>query len=157
MHNIGLLSLLDDLVASGIPCVVIGGFAVNFHGYVRATEDLDLIVRRTPEIDEQLFSVLSKWDSFWISDEIDPATNLEFTRTVTPEYIRQHHLLMLGTRVGYLDIFDFIPGMPGEPVEEVFRTAITIDQRSFVSLEWLKRMKQAAGRPQDRLDLDHLP
>ncbi len=27
----------------------------------------------------------------------------------------------------------------------------------FVSLDWLRRMKQAAGRPKDLLDLENLP
>jgi hypothetical protein len=29
--------------------------------------------------------------------------------------------------------------------------------RRFVSLGWLRRMKQAAGRPKDRIDLENLP
>ena len=31
---------------AGIPFLVIGGYAVFAHGYVRATDDLDLIVQR---------------------------------------------------------------------------------------------------------------
>jgi hypothetical protein len=29
--------------------------------------------------------------------------------------------------------------------------------RRFVSLPWLRRIKQAAGRPKDRIDLENLP
>jgi hypothetical protein len=39
----------------------------------------------------------------------------------------------------------------------LFGSSNEIAGRRFVSLKWLRRMKQAAGRPKDRLDLDNLP
>jgi hypothetical protein len=34
---------------------------------------------------------------------------------------------------------------------------VQLDGVRFASLEWLRRMKQAAGRPKDLLDLENLP
>jgi hypothetical protein len=39
-----LLTAFDVLNDPGVPAVIIGGRAVNFHGHVRATEDGDLIL-----------------------------------------------------------------------------------------------------------------
>jgi hypothetical protein len=37
------LLVLDHLRKYDLPLVVIGGYAVTFHGYVRATEDVDIV------------------------------------------------------------------------------------------------------------------
>jgi hypothetical protein len=44
-----------------------------------------------------------------------------------------------------------------EAVDDLFRSSRESNGRRFVSLKWLRKMKQAAGRPQDRMDLDNLP
>jgi hypothetical protein len=93
----------------------------------------------------------------WIADEIDPRTGIERTFPASLEYVRNTHLMMLLTDQGFLDIFDYIPGFPEEPVEQLFRTADERDGRRFASLAWLRRMKEATDRPRDRIDLDNLP
>jgi hypothetical protein len=47
--------------------------------------------------------------------------------------------------------------MDGEPVDTLFETSAESEGRRFASLHWLRKMKQAADRPQDRLDLEYLP
>jgi hypothetical protein len=42
-------------------------------------------------------------------------------------------------------------------VATIWETALQIDGVRFASLDWLRRMKQAAGRPKDLLDLENLP
>ena len=64
---------------------------------------------------------------------------------------------MLYTRAGYLDLFDHVPGIEGARVEELFDDAETVDGVRYVSLVWLRRLKAAAGRPRDLLDLENLP
>jgi len=46
--------------ASGLAYVLIGAAALGFHGIVRATEDLDLFVRATPENIERLRAALRR-------------------------------------------------------------------------------------------------
>ena len=160
MHSVGNdgpFQLVDRLKARGVECVIIGGLAVNYYGYVRATEDIDLIFRRTAATEQALWETLRDFSAFWITDQIDPVTGLEKTEPVTLEYVRTHGLMMLGTRVGYVDLFDFLPGLEGTDMQNFFDTAVTAAGRKFVSLEWLKRLKVAANRPQDRIDLEHLP
>jgi len=41
------ISLLAAFAAAGVEFAVVGGVAVNAHGYVRATHDLDIFIRST--------------------------------------------------------------------------------------------------------------
>lgn len=136
---------------------IIGGHAVNFHGYLRTTEDLALVFLRDRATDEALLSSLREFGAFWIGDEIEPTTGLELTYPVTLEYIRNHSLLMFGTTFGYVDLFDFLPGIPDVSVEELLQEIEIGDGYPFASLEWLKRLKRASNRPIDQIDLEHLP
>lgn len=151
------LRLFEVLTRHGVPFVVIGGHAVNFHGVLRATEDTDILWMRSPEAEAHLFRALQEIDAHFIGDEIDPATGIERTHPVTSSFIRTQRLMMLCTTVGFLDLFDHVPGYPEEPVASVWETAVPLDGVRFASLEWLRRMKQASGRPKDLIDLDNLP
>ncbi|NLX97952.1 MAG: hypothetical protein GXY83_17455 [Rhodopirellula sp.] len=149
--------LIDVLVKHEVPLVVIGGHAVAYHGYLRATEDTDIVVLRTGDSEAALYRALVELNARWIGDEIDPATGLERTWPVSPEYIRATRLMMLLTDEGFLDVFDYVPGYPHVAVDELLASSQESGGRKFVSLEWLRRMKQAAGRPKDRIDLENLP
>ncbi len=151
------LQIADLFLATKIPFAVIGGFAVNAHGYVRSTEDVDILFQRTPESQQRLFELLTEIEAYYIGSEIDPETGVERIHKVTRQYVAEHRLLMLGTRLGYLDLFDFVPGIPDASVAAVLQSAKTIDGRPFVDLYWLRRMKVASDRPQDRIDLQNLP
>ena len=149
--------LIDILSSHNVPFVIIGGHAVSFHGYVRATEDTDIVFQRSAESEASLFQALSDVNARWIGDEMDPETGIERTHPATLGYIQHKHLMMLVTDYGFLDIFDYIPGSPAEPVDQLFATAVEQGSHKFVSLSWLRRMKSAANRPKDRLDLENLP
>jgi hypothetical protein len=47
-----------------VPLVVIGGYAVIYHGYVRSTEDVDIVFQRTLESEAALLAALSELDAY---------------------------------------------------------------------------------------------
>lgn len=149
--------LVDILGRRGVSYAIIGGHAVNFHGYLRSTEDIDIVFCRSASSEIELYEALAELDGFWITDEIDPETGLERTQPVTLEYVRTHHLMMLGTRTGYVDLFDFLPGFDDTQLDDFFASVVVSQGRRFASLAWLKRLKAVADRPQDRIDLEKLP
>jgi hypothetical protein len=149
--------LLDVLSSHNVPFVVIGGHAVTYHGFVRATEDTDVVFQRTPESELSLLAALAEVNACWIGNEIDPDTGIERTFPVSLPYIRSTRMMMLVTDFGFLDLFDYIPGCPDEPVEQLFDTAVEQGVYKYASLRWLRAMKAAANRPQDQLDLENLP
>lgn len=157
MENSDPFHLIDVLNNHNVPFVIIGGHAVTYHGYVRATEDVDIVFQRTPASEIVLSAALAAVNACWIGDELDPKTGIEEIHPVSLAFIRSNHLMMLVTDYGFLDIFDYIPGLPREPVEQLVETAVESGGRKYASLSWLRAMKAAANRLQDRLDLENLP
>jgi hypothetical protein len=66
------------------------------------------------------------------------------------------HMLMLWTRFGFLDLFDYVPGEPLVDPREAFDTSEVWENLRFVSLRWLRRLKRTAARPKDQIDLAEL-
>ncbi|MDY0165201.1 MAG: hypothetical protein RBS80_01570 [Thermoguttaceae bacterium] len=151
------LHLLDVLNSHNVPFVVIGGHAVTYHGFVRATEDTDVIFQRTPRSESALLRALAEVHANWIGDEIDPETGIERLIPVSAAYIRGTRTMMLVTDFGFLDVFDYVPGLPELSVEELFASALECGGHKYVALPLLRAMKAAANRPKDRADLENLP
>ena len=76
---------------------------------------------------------------------------------VSLPYIKTNHLMMLETSVGYLDLFDYIPGFPTVDVQELFDSKNQINDIPVANIDWLRKMKEASGRRKDLDDLDALP
>lgn len=152
-----LLLIYDVLVDHEVPAVIIGGHAVNFHGYLRATEDVDIIFVRTVERESALVKALESVNAFWIGDKIDPVSGLEETFPVTESFVKSNRLMMLGTDHGYLDLFDHVPGLPEVSATTLVAESVLGNGRRYASLKWLRRMKQASARPIDLNDLEMLP
>jgi hypothetical protein len=66
-----VLRVIASLNAAGVEYVVVGGVAMNLHGFVRATEDLDLFVRPDAENIERLRQALR---AVWSDPSIDEIT-----------------------------------------------------------------------------------
>lgn len=156
MTETGLFTIFDALTNAGVECVIIGGQAVNHHGFQRATEDLDLVFSRTTDSELAVFEVLKSFDAVWLSDEVDPETRLEIARPVSLPWVRSTHLMLVETNVGYVDLFDFIPGVPEVAISQLFAESVVNEGRRFASLEMLVQMKRASGRPQDLADIEAL-
>jgi hypothetical protein len=52
------ISLLAAFAAAKVEYAVVGGVAVNAHGYVRATQDMDVFIRPTVENARAAFEAL---------------------------------------------------------------------------------------------------
>lgn len=150
------LEIFELLSSYRIPYLIIGGHAVNYYGYIRATEDCDIIFLRNKESEKLLFDALKEINACWISNEIDPETKLERLIAVDEEFLKNNHLMMLHTDLGYLDIFDYIPGFQEHPVVDLFKNINSFSKMNFISLEWLKKMEKTSGRPRDIDDLYNL-
>ena len=74
--------------------VVIGGFSVIFHGYVRATRDTDLLVPGGEEADETILRFLELADGRRLSDG----------EKVTMDDIADAEHLRVNSRRGIVDI-----------------------------------------------------
>jgi hypothetical protein len=66
-----VLRVIASLNRAGVEYAIVGGVALNLHGLVRATEDLDLFVRPEPENIERLRRALKE---VWTDPDIDQIT-----------------------------------------------------------------------------------
>jgi hypothetical protein len=143
-----LNGVVADANAVRLPYVIIGGFAVIAHGYIRATKDSDLLVPDGPEADEAVLRFL---------DRIE-AKRLRDNRVLTAEDVDGHHHLRVNSRHGIVDIMR--GGLPPLDYETVAKRAMEFDAGGqpapFASLRTIVGFKRLAGRGQDRLDLENL-
>ena len=100
---------------------------MNAHGVLRATEDTDVVWLRSRESERNLLRALVAIDAHYIGNAIDPATGFERTYPVTEAFVRVSRLMMLCTSVGFLDLFDYVPGFPHESARTIWESAMEID------------------------------
>jgi hypothetical protein len=149
--------LVAALADAGIEYVVIGGFAVGAHGYVRATKDLDIVPSSDAANLDRLAAVLRDLGTMpYGTDEFRPD---EFPfDPLDPRQLAEGGNFLLITRHGRLDMMQWVLGIEADHAYEHLReTAIETafaGRRVWVcSREDLIAMKRAAGRPQDLQDL----
>lgn len=124
--------------------LLIGGYAVSYHGYPRATEDLNIWVAVHPDNARKLVGVLKHFGFE------DPA--------LTPElFLQKPKIIRMGFPPMRLEITTSISGVE---FDECYRTRIvdTLDgvEVSLIDLEHLKKNKKASGRAKDIADLENL-
>ena len=136
--------LLAEFERAGVSAVVVGGYAVAFHGRPRATKDIDLVVEGSPE---NLARVASALDAFGA-----PPNVIALARAMGPEEV-----VFLGQPPLRIDLLRMIDGVTPE---QLFANAVAArvdDVRVHViGLDDLITNKRAAGRPQDLLDAEFL-
>ena len=154
MIPLDLRALLDSLEEHRVDYVLIGGVAVGAHGYVRATEDLDIVPERSAENLRRLANLLVALDA-----TLPLAGGRPFTPATDVAPLSQGRSMTLDTRYGGLDLVQRVPGVPGYP--ELERDAVRSDLLGVpvrvCSLEHLRRMKEARKGTQDVADLERLP
>lgn len=154
-----VIRVLEALSTAGVRFIVAGGLAVNVHGVIRLTHDIDLVVQLKRENIEKAFASLQGagyrpsvpvvWESFadpdtrqrWIDEKAMKVLNFwSDTNWDTP------------VDVFVIEPFDF----ENEYEAAVKRSFAGMESIRFVSLPTLLEMKKAAGRAKDLSDIAEL-
>jgi hypothetical protein len=145
--------ILRVLQQHGVDFVVIGGIAVQAHGYLRWTKDLDIVVSpRTLNL-SRLSDALAD-----LGAVLRGAGTLKLT---DPHQLRRVPLLPVMTAAGPLDVAN-IEHLAGAPrsYDALREAALVIELRDIevavAGLSDLIRMKRAAGREHDLADIEAL-
>lgn len=142
-----LLKIVAVLEGAGIAYALCGGIAVTLHGHVRATKDIDILVRA-----EDVEAILGRllplgWRYVAFPMTFDAGTSKE-------RRVQRVSRIEAG-RVLTLDLL-----IASELYAQAWATRQTVDvpggRLSIVSIEGLLAMKRIAGRPQDLADIDKL-
>lgn len=153
MDSLKIDSIIETLKRRNVPFVVIGGIAVIQAGYIRATSDVDILFLRSPAGEEALASALLEMDAEYITDEKDPQTGFEKGLPADLKYVQGNHLMMLWTKFGALDIFDYVPGWPDSDPRKLKDAAVSCDGVLYASRSDITKMKLKAARPKDIADI----
>jgi len=137
--------LLLAFHAHGVKYLIVGGYAVIFHGQPRFTKDIDLLIKADLSNAQATYAALAEFGAplHGIRPE-DFAERGSFFR-----FGRDPHG------------FDILPGIPGVDFDAAWdrRIETTVDPETglkafFISRDDLISAKLAAGRPPDLADVD---
>jgi hypothetical protein len=136
---------LRFLTEAEVEYLLIGGYAVSYHGYPRTTADMDVWVGISPDNAQKLVDVFRRFGMH------DPS--------ITPSLFQERgKIIRMGVPPMRIEVLTEIDGVA---FVECYRARVTavIDGQTvhLISSEHLRINKRASGRHKDLDDLEHLP
>ena len=137
--------LLRLLNSKQVEYLLIGGYAVGYYGYPRATADMDIWTGAHPQNAEKTVAALQEF-GFGVP---------ELSREL---FLQENRVIRMGVPPLRIEIITSISGVSFESCYAE-RVVDTIDgvEVNLISLHHLKTNKKASGRFKDLDDLEHLP
>lgn len=156
MSELNIQGILEQLDEAGVEYIVIGGVAVGFHGYVRATKDLDIVPAPDRPNLERLVGVLRA-----LNAELDGAGDFETTELpdpLDPDTLALGGNWVLQTRLGRFDVMQWLGDselwrLLSPAAVEAEMDGLAVKVAGYDDLVALKRQ---AARPSDLDDLERL-
>jgi hypothetical protein len=136
---------LQLLKTHEVEYLLIGGFAVSYHGYPRTTLDMDFLITLKQENIDKLRIVLKDF-------------GFGFREIFEPDFWQFGKIIRMGNPPMRIELISKASGIE---FDECFknRTVDFLDgiEVNIISLEDLKKNKIAAGRHKDLNDIENLP
>jgi predicted nucleotidyltransferase len=124
--------------------LLIGGYAVSYHGYIRATGDMDIWIAIHPDNAHKMVAVLKTFgfDHPDLSDDL---------------FLHENKILRMGVPPVRLEITTSISGVEFDECYQA-RVVDELDgvEVNLIDLENLKKNKKASGRLKDLTDFKKL-
>jgi hypothetical protein len=133
------------LNAHEVQYLLIGGYAVGYHGYPRATADMDIWVAIHPENAKKIVDALREF-GFDL-----PELNADL-------FMKDKQIVQMGIPPVKLEIVTSISGVEfSECYKERVIDTLNGVEANLINLKHLKINKKASGRYKDLADLENLP
>ena len=134
---------LKLLNSTGVEYLLVGGYAVGIHGYVRATNDLDIWINPTPENARRVQTALRDFG---------------FATAEADMFLAPGNVIRMGVPPLRLEILTSASGVAFDACYAE-REIVNLDGLTVpvISLARLRQNKAAAGRAKDLADLENLP
>jgi hypothetical protein len=136
----------------GVRFVVIGGLGGRLHGSPTVTNDIDVCYERSPENLERLASALRELRAKLLGVDEEVAFQLDAAALAAGDHFT------FTTSAGALDVLGTPAGVRG--FDELTNRAVPFDidglTVAVASIDDLIRMKRAAARPKDLIDVEVL-
>lgn len=135
---------IELLNANGVKYLIVGGYAVGFHGYPRYTKDLDIWMLVSEENAAHVLAALGQFGFGSMGLTLD-------------DFMNPENFIQLGYPPNRIDL---VMSCDGVEFESAYQSKITLEVEglkiNFIDLKNLRLNKLASGRPQDLADLDNL-
>ncbi|MGZ8219698.1 nucleotidyltransferase [Methylomagnum sp.] len=135
------IQLLND---NGVKYLVVGGYAVAFHGHPRYTKDIDIWIANDPENADNILRALQQFGF----------GELGLTKD---DFIAPDQIIQLGYPPSRIDIISTVSGVE---FSECYASRIEAEMDgiavNLIDLDNLKKNKLASGRHQDLADIESL-
>ena len=135
---------IELLNENSVRYLVVGGYAVAFHGHPRYTKDLDVWVELSPDNANKIIAALNKFGfgSLGLKPE---------------DFLEMDQIVQLGYPPNRIDILTTLKDMK---FEDCYKKKVEVEIQGlhidFIDIENLKKNKRATGRPQDLADAENL-
>ena len=144
MLNPDFHDILFEFCAAQVEFLLVGAYALAAHGLPRATGDIDLWVRSSPENAVRVMTALARFGA--------PMAQVSASDFSTPGIVYQ-----IGVAPHRVDILTEIDGVEfAEAWEARLEVQIEGMELSILGREHLVKNKRAAVRPKDLVDADWL-
>ena len=135
---------IGSLTAHGVEFVVVGAYALAFHGAPRFTGDLDILVRPAPDNASRLLAALEAFGF--------PVAELSLDAIAD-----RRRMLQMGIPPVQIHVMSAISGVEwDEAWSDRVEGSLGSHRVHFLGRETFLRNKRAAGRPKDLADIDAL-
>jgi hypothetical protein len=132
------------LAKHGVEYLVVGGYAVGFHGFPRYTGDLDIFVAIS---ERNAAGLVAAFSEFGFSD----------IGLKESDFLDKDTIVEIGREPLKIQV---LTGIDGVGFDACYRRRVIFEDGTaaipFISLEDLIANKDAAPRPKDKIDLDEL-
>jgi hypothetical protein len=137
--------------------VIVGGIAINLHGFLRSTADIDILVEMSNENLKKVVMILKK-KGYRVKQPVDPMGIAD--RRTRLDWIQNKHMKAFNfykdTELKEVDIIIDTPISYEVAKKNKVGFKTDIGFLPVISIDDLIKMKKKAGRPADKIDVGQL-
>lgn len=149
--------ILVEFQKQKVKYIIVGGMAVNYHGYSRNTSDMDLLVDMTDANLKKIVTILKK-QGYRVKQPVDPMGIAD--KETRYDWIHNKNMKAFNfykeNELKEVDIIIESPVSYQEAKKKVFKLKVGSFILPVISIDHLVKMKAFAGRPLDKNDIESL-
>lgn len=139
--NQDFIDILSAFTDEKVEYLLVGGYALGFHGYSRGTGDIDLWIRRDQANSEKVFRALQRFGAPLFDVNGD-------------DFLVENTVFQIGAPPNRIDVITDIDGVDfDEAWPERKVTVVDGIEVPLIGKTWLLINKKATGRPKDIPDI----